>query len=101
MIKNITITEADLNEYQIFDVRSPREWENGVLPNAQCLALYDNHGFLNENFIKEFKEKLKKDKKVAFVCHSGHRSKIAAEMVAQELGIYGVNLEGGMALWMG
>ncbi len=28
----------------------PLEWEEGVLPNAQCVALYDNQGLLNAKF---------------------------------------------------
>lgn len=60
MIENISAslwTKQDLNAYQIFDVRTPLEWEEGILPNAQCVALYDNQGLLNAKFLDEFQSK--------------------------------------------
>lgn len=60
MIENIPAslwTKQDLNAYQIFDVRTPLEWEEGILPNAQCVALYDNKGLLNAKFLDEFQSK--------------------------------------------
>ncbi|TKX31362.1 rhodanese-like domain-containing protein [Campylobacter aviculae] len=99
MIENIPAniwTKQDLSEYQIFDVRTPLEWEEGVLANAECVWLYDNKGFLNENFVKEFQDKINKDKKIAFICRSGHRSMIAAELIKERLNLDSVNLDGGM-----
>ncbi len=99
MIENIPAnvwTKQDLSEYQIFDVRSPIEWEEGVLPNAECVALYDNHGLLNANFLQDFQSKRKADKKLAFICRSGHRSMVAANLIKDELGLESVNLDGGM-----
>jgi len=104
MIENIPAnlwTKQDLNAYQIFDVRSPLEWEEGVLAQAQCVALYDNQGLLNANFLAEFQGKRDESKKLAFICRSGHRSRVAAEFVAEKLGIEGVNLDGGMLAFEG
>lgn len=99
MIENISAnvwTKQDLSEYQIFDVRTPLEWEEGVLPNAECISFYDHKGFLNENFLQEFQAKKKSDKKIAFICRSGHRSMLAARYVKDKLGLDSVNLDGGM-----
>ncbi len=96
MIEDKSLDSLDLNLYQIFDVRSPKEWENGILDEVYCVALLDDFGEFNKNFLKEFKEKFNTSKKPAFICRSGHRSKLAAEMIAQNLGIVGVNLKGGM-----
>ena len=99
MIENIPAniwTKEDLSKYQIFDVRTPLEWEEGVLPNAECIALYDNQGLLNANFLEDFKIKRKIDKKPAFICRSGHRSMMAANFIKDELDLEGVNLDGGM-----
>ncbi|MBM0637647.1 rhodanese-like domain-containing protein [Campylobacter sp. VicNov18] len=104
MIENIPAsfwTKSDLSQYQIFDVRTPLEWEEGILPNAQCVSLYDNKGFLNEEFLKQIQSKRDENKKLAFVCRSGQRSKSAAELVAEKLGIVGSNLEGGMLAFRG
>lgn len=95
MIVNIAITKANLDEYQIFDVRTPLEWEEGVLENAELVYLYDNQGFINPNFSQEVKGKLN-NKPLAFVCRSGNRSQIAAQIVQDELGLSSTNLEGGM-----
>lgn len=99
MIENIPAsvwTKQDLSEYQIFDVRTPAEWEEGILPNAECVALYDNYGLLNANFLQDFQSKRKADKKLAFICRSGHRSMVAANLIKDELGLESVNLDGGM-----
>lgn len=99
MIENIPAslwTKQDLNAYQIFDVRTPLEWEEGILPNAQCVALYDNQGLLNAKFLDEFQSKRDESKKLAFICRSGHRSMVAAEFIAEKLGLESINLEGGM-----
>lgn len=99
MIENISASfwvKQDLNAYQIFDVRTPLEWEEGILPNAQCVALYDNQGFLNAKFLDEFQSKRDENKKLAFICRSGHRSMVAAEFIAEKLGLESINLDGGM-----
>lgn len=99
MIENIPAniwTKSDLSEYQIFDVRTPLEWQEGILPNAQCLALYDNKGLLNAQFLDEFQSKKDESKKLAFVCRSGHRSMLAAELVVEKLGLKVSNLDGAM-----
>ncbi|RQD67282.1 rhodanese-like domain-containing protein [Campylobacter hepaticus] len=99
MIENIPAniwTKSDLSEYQIFDVRTPLEWQEGILPNAQCVALYDNKGLLNAQFLDEFQSKKDESKKLAFVCCSGHRSMLAAELVVEKLGLKVSNLDGGM-----
>lgn len=100
MIEHIApeIWNKNLSSYQIFDVRTPSEWrEDGVINDVKCVALFDDMGLLNANFIEEFKAKYQKDNKIlAFICRSGHRSKIAASMVLDELEIRGVNLEGGV-----
>ncbi len=101
MIKNININEAKLDEYQIFDVRSALEWEEGVLENANLVYLYDHRGFLNPNFINQVKEKLQEGKELAFVCKAGQRSFMAAKMVEEELGLDSVNLDGGMLAYKG
>ena len=91
MIQDLSLEDLNLKDYQIFDVRSPSEWENGILKGVECVALLDDFGSFNENFLKEFQKNFDASKKPAFICRSGHRSKIA-----EHLGIIGVNLAGGM-----
>ncbi|CAG9468151.1 rhodanese-like domain-containing protein [Campylobacter upsaliensis] len=99
MIEHIApkIWNKSLSSYQIFDVRTPSEWRDGIISDVKCVALFDDMGLLNGNFIEEFKAKYQEDgKTLAFICRSGHRSEIAASMVLDELEIRGVNLEGGV-----
>ncbi|HEF5218293.1 TPA: rhodanese-like domain-containing protein [Campylobacter coli] len=99
MITNLPASvwmKQDLSEYQIFDVRTPVEWEEGVLPHAECVALYDNHGLLNANFLEEFQARRNENKKLAFICRGGHRSMMAANFIKNELGLESVNLDGGI-----
>lgn len=99
MIEHIApeIWNKSLSSYQIFDVRTPSEWQDGIISDVKCVALFDDMGLLNGNFIEEFKAKYQEDgKTLAFICCSGHRSEIAASMVLDELEIRGVNLEGGV-----
>ncbi|EAK3205358.1 rhodanese-like domain-containing protein [Campylobacter coli] len=99
MITNLPASvwmKQGLSEYQIFDVRTPAEWEEGVLPHAECVALYDNHGLLNANFLEEFQARRNENKKLAFICRGGHRSMMAANFIKNELGLESVNLDGGM-----
>ncbi|MBS4275099.1 putative rhodanese-related sulfurtransferase [Campylobacter vulpis] len=95
---NPAIWNENLSSYQIFDVRTPSEWqEDGIINNVKCVALFDNKGLLNANFIEEFKAKYQEnDKTLAFICRSGHRSEIAARIVLDELELKGVNLAGGI-----
>lgn len=101
MVQNININKANLDEFEIFDVRCPFEWKEGVLENAKLVCLYDDRGFLNENFINEFKEKLENNKKIAFVCKAGQRSFTAAKMVEENLNLDSVNLDGGISSYKG
>lgn len=99
MIENIPakIWKKNLENYQIFDVRTPSEWADGVLKNAKCVFLYDDLGLLNPNFTQDFQAAFDKNgKKLAFICRSGGRSEIATRVVFDELGIEGVNLDEGM-----
>ena len=85
MAKYITI-EIDENvvnddNIQIIDIRSPVEWEYGVLKSAILVNLTDNNGNYNENFIDEIKNKIDPNKKIALICRSGHRSQRGSEIL--------------------
>ncbi|WP_139470670.1 rhodanese-like domain-containing protein [Campylobacter armoricus] len=96
-MKNIAISKDILENYCIIDVRTPSEWKNGIIDNAYLIALCDDNGFMNENFINEFKTKIDfKNQNIAFVCATGSRSKHTAMMIEDALGIECVNLDGGM-----
>ncbi|HEC1787949.1 TPA: rhodanese-like domain-containing protein [Campylobacter lari] len=96
-MKNIMISKDILQDYCIIDVRTPSEWKGGVVKEAILIALCDDNGFINENFIQEFKEKVDyQNKNIAFICATGSRSKHSALMIEDALDIECTNLDGGM-----
>ena len=81
----------DQNSYLI-DVRSPTEWHVDGIPDEDSfegilfkLAIRNEEGTENLNFIEEFKSlEIPKDSNIYFICKSGGRSKLAANMLAIE-----------------
>ena len=81
----------DHNSYLI-DVRSPTEWNIDGIPDEDSfegilfkLAIRNEEGTENPNFIEEFNSlEIPKDSNIYFICKSGGRSKLAANMVAIE-----------------
>ncbi|MFN2476411.1 MAG: rhodanese-like domain-containing protein [Chthoniobacterales bacterium] len=79
-----------LDETQIFDVRSPDEWNGGHIPNAQ-------HLFLPE--IRKKAAQFDKTKPTAVYCASGYRASLGASMLQQE-GFTNVhNVPGSWGAW--
>jgi len=81
----------DQNSYLI-DVRTPTEWNVDGIPDEDSfegilfkLAIRNEEGTQNPNFIEEFKSlEIPKDSNIYFICKSGGRSNLAAKMVANE-----------------
>lgn len=95
--KNIDVTtfKAKLNDTkdaQLLDVRTPAEWDNGIIQNATLINIFDT----------EFQTKVKqleKDKPVLVYCASGGRSSQAMSTM-NEMGFTEVyNLSGGISNW--
>jgi hydroxyacylglutathione hydrolase len=77
-------------DFQLLDVRTPHEWDEGHLPGARYL------------FLGELPQKLKdldRDKEVVVYCASGYRSSLAASLL-QASGFRKVrNVPGGYTAW--
>ena len=79
---------------QILDVRTPEEWEEGIIKGATKMNFFD------KDFNSQL-EKLDKTKPVYVYCKSGGRSGKAAKQL-EKMGITSVyNLLGGMIAWEG
>jgi hydroxyacylglutathione hydrolase len=77
-------------DFELLDVRSPREWDEGHLPGARYL-------FLGE-LPKKLKE-LDRDRPVVVYCASGYRSSLAASLLRAN-GCRNVrNVPGGYTAW--
>jgi hydroxyacylglutathione hydrolase len=77
-------------DFQLLDVRTPREWDEGHLPGARYL-------FLGE--LPERLSDLDRDMPTVVYCASGYRSSLAASLL-QASGFRNVrNVPGGYAAW--
>jgi rhodanese-related sulfurtransferase len=80
---------ARRSDLRIVDVRSHHEWRAGHAPKARHIPLHELPGRLSE---------LHAIQPVAFICHSGSRSKLATKL-AVGAGIEALNIDGGMLAW--
>jgi hydroxyacylglutathione hydrolase len=77
-------------DFQLLDVRTPHEWDEGHLPGARYLFLGELHEKLKD---------LNPDKPVTVYCASGYRSSLAASML-QASGFKKVqNVPGSYTAW--
>lgn len=86
--------EQITNKYaQLVDVRTPAEYNQGHIENADLI------NFNDENFLKNALEKLDKSKPVYVYCLSGgKRSQTSVELLKEE-GYEVYDLKGGIASW--
>ena len=91
---NVEAFEKHISSAQVVDVRTPQEWNEGIIKGALKANFYDDD-------FKTKLEKLDKEKPVAVYCKVGGRSGQAMSMM-QEMGFKEVyNLKGGMDAWKG
>jgi rhodanese-related sulfurtransferase len=77
------------NELVLVDVRQRQEWRSGVVAGALLIPLNELAGRIDE---------LPRQRTVAFLCRSGHRSMLAARQ-ARRHGIDVASVKGGMVAW--
>jgi rhodanese-related sulfurtransferase len=88
------INSQSNDEYVLLDVRTPQEYNQGHIPGAILVDIYDPE-------FREKVEKLDKDKTYYVICRSGNRSGKACTIM-HGLGFNDLyNLEGGMLDWTG
>jgi rhodanese-related sulfurtransferase len=89
-----TVEVAEVQELQaggavVIDVREPHEWSSGTVKGARLVPM----GRLDQELAR-----LRPDRQVLFICHSGRRAASATER-AQRQGITAANVRGGMVQW--
>lgn len=90
----IELTSKDDNKI-ILDVRTPNEWSEGIIDNAQMINILEPQSFMDAI------EKLDKSKHYYIYCRSGGRSGQACQ-VMESIGFKTTyNLLGGMMEWQG
>ncbi|MCF8465708.1 MAG: rhodanese-like domain-containing protein [Flavobacteriales bacterium] len=91
---NVEQFASHIEGAQLLDVRTPEEWNAGIIEGATMANFYDAD--FDANLAK-----LDKEKPVAVYCKSGGRSGQAMAKM-QELGFKEVyNLNGGIGAWQG
>ncbi|KGO91648.1 rhodanese-like domain-containing protein [Flavobacterium subsaxonicum] len=79
----------------ILDVRTPDEWNEGIIPGAITIDYYKGQGFIDEV------EQLDKTKNYYVYCRSGARSGNACSIMNQLGFTTAYNLSGGISQWDG
>ena len=93
LITSVEMEELlNLEDVQLVDVRTPSEYNEGHVPNAQ------NIDFLDKNFDEQI-ESLDKSKPVIVYCKSGGRSAKCASKLAEKGFEKIYDLEGGFSQW--
>ena len=83
---------SNIDNIQLIDVRTPKEYKKGHLKNAVNINYYDN------DFLDEM-AKLDKSKELYIYCRSGGRSGKAAKKLGEMGFIKVYDLEGGIINW--
>ena len=97
MIKNINSSEIkkfieENSSVELLDVRTPQEWENVGRPDGDKLGIKTHFitiernpdGNISENFLKNVKDKIIKDKELLIICQAGGRSMLASQLLSNE-----------------
>lgn len=79
----------------ILDVRTPQEWEDGIIPSAVMLDIYNPSEFMNG--IAE----MDKTKEYFVYCRAGARSAQACAILESQGFSSTHNLDGGITAWTG
>ncbi|RUM56563.1 MAG: rhodanese-like domain-containing protein [Nautilia sp.] len=81
----------------IIDIRTPPEWQaTGTIPFAKKITFFTKKG-INRSFIELLRlNKLDKKSNFAIICRTGHRSKVASEILEKNGFKHIINLKGGM-----
>ncbi|MDQ3856553.1 MAG: rhodanese-like domain-containing protein [Chloroflexota bacterium] len=82
---------VDSGQARLIDVREPDEWEEGHAPQAEHVPL--------QTFLSAPSSHVQPEDSVVFICRSGQRSAVAAEMAAAVGVRKAYNLEGGILDW--
>ncbi|MDF1578634.1 MAG: rhodanese-like domain-containing protein [Desulfobulbales bacterium] len=86
------IADRSAADYQVLDVRQPREYENEYLPGARLIPLKQ---------LPEKQNDLDRQKPLLVYCASGGRSRVAAQFLAGQGFAEGYNISGGIKKWQG
>jgi len=100
---NIEATNQNIKKLQnqnipIIDIRLPNEWKStGTIPNSIQDTFFTINGSINPNFYKILKKHhINKNSKFAVICRTGHRTKMAIELIYKNGYKNVINLDGGM-----
>lgn len=84
--------EMEKGTYQIIDVRTPEEYNNGHIEGAKLMNFFDPH-------FGDKVAKLDKAKTYFLICRSGNRSGSACSMMSKQGFNKLYNISGGMISW--
>ena len=82
----------------IVDIRTPSEWKStGTIPFAKKIMFFTPRGQINQKFLYELAQNgITKNSKFAVICRSGHRSRMASQILEANGYKNVINLKNGM-----
>jgi len=82
----------------IIDIRTEPEWkETGLLKGAIPITFFDDRGKYDiPVFMSELQKHVKEGEEFAIICHTGSRTTLLAEFLANYYHMNVINLRGGM-----
>ena len=101
-IDNAALKDMLKRGTKIIDIRRKDEWDKtGIVAGSQRLTAFDGNG----NFIRSFPAALKKivdpEDEVIFICRTGNRSSVLANMLAEEGGYTKIfTVKDGIVKWL-
>ena len=87
------IPQIEQEDWQFVDVRTPGEVERGYLKGTDHFFDYNSYKF------EQQVERLDKSRPVLFICHSGARSRHAAQLLVKKGFTEVYDLQGGLMRW--
>ena len=98
-LQQVWVTPAFVEKgIKIIDIRTPAEWrESGIVKGAYTITFFDEKGNFNvDAFVKQLNQVVKKNEPFALICHTGSRTTMVSDFLANKLGYRVINLKGGM-----
>ncbi|NQV84249.1 MAG: FKBP-type peptidyl-prolyl cis-trans isomerase [Rhodospirillales bacterium] len=101
-IDNGALKELLKRGTKIIDIRRQDEWaKTGVVAGSQRLTAFDDKGNFVRSFPKALKEIAGPEDEVIFICRTGNRSSVLANMLAEQAGYTKIyNVTDGIVKWL-
>ena len=87
---------------KIMDIRRPDEWrKTGIVEGSERLTAFDGKGHFVKSFPTALRNFAKPDDEIIFICRTGNRSAVLAQMLTEQAKYKQVyNVKDGIVKWI-